>query len=193
MKVEKIIERAESKLADLHPALSIKAMQLIRKAHAEGVFIIITHGTRSINEQNVLYAQGRTIPGKIVTNAKGGYSYHNYGLAFDICVCDMVGGKLIPNWFVDNRWKMAGEIGKALGLEWGGNWKDFKDYPHFQMTFGLTLAELRKGVKPPMTDKVADKRQYRLATGTFNSLKEAEQAAAKLRKTYGWIVYIKEV
>jgi peptidoglycan LD-endopeptidase CwlK len=74
-------------------------------------------GYRSIAEQNELYAQGRKKPGKIVTNARGGYSYHNFGLAFDIAIQNDDGSLC---WSVaDTRWKTAGVIGKSLGLEWG--------------------------------------------------------------------------
>jgi peptidoglycan LD-endopeptidase CwlK len=150
MDVSALLNKAEKKLSGVHPVVAEKARQLIKKAYAEGIPIIITQGLRTIEEQNRLYAQGRTKPGKIVTNARGGYSYHNFGLAFDFCVCDVVKGNLVPNWKVDHRWLRVGQIGKSLGLEWGGEWKRFKDYPHFQYTFGLSLAQLRSGKKPPI-------------------------------------------
>lgn len=191
MDVNNLLQRSEGKLAGVHAAVSDGARRLIEKAHAEGIFIIITQGLRTYAEQNTLYEQGRTKPGKIVTNARGGYSFHNFGLAFDFCVCDIVGGKLVPNWFVDLRWKRVGEIGKSLGLEWGGDWTSFRDYPHFQQTFGLTLAQLRNGVKPAVTKK-AEPKKYRLWTGTFKDKQEAEKAAERLRKTFGWLVYVKD-
>jgi peptidoglycan LD-endopeptidase CwlK len=150
MNISVLLKKAEKKLSGVHPVVAEKAQQLIKKAYSEGITIIITQGLRTIEEQNRLYAQGRTKPGKIVTNARGGYSYHNFGLAFDFCVCDVVKGSLAPNWKVDRRWLRVGQIGKSLGLEWGGDWKKFKDYPHFQYTFGLTLAQLRSGKKPPI-------------------------------------------
>ncbi|WP_230203680.1 M15 family metallopeptidase [Bacillus massiliigorillae] len=163
----------------------------MKKAYAEGILVIITQGLRTVAEQNALYEQGRTKPGKVVTNACGGYSYHNFGLAFDFCIYDIIGGKFIPNWQVDKRWIRVGAIGKSLGLEWGGDWTDFKDYPHFQYTFGLSLQKLRGGSKLPMVEgKEAQK--YRLMTGTFANKQKAEQAAEKLKKTFGWIVYVKE-
>ncbi|MBY0123314.1 M15 family metallopeptidase [Bacillus sp. S/N-304-OC-R1] len=191
MDVNNLLQRSEGKLIGVHAAVSERARLLIEKAHAEGIFIIVTQGLRTYAEQNTLYEQGRTKPGKIVTNARGGYSFHNFGLAFDFCVCDIVGGKLVPNWFVDQRWKRAGEIGKSLGLEWGGDWTSFRDYPHFQQTFGLTLAQLRNGVKPAVTKK-EEAKKYRLWTGTFKDKQEAEKAAERLRKTFGWLVYVKD-
>ncbi|ARP44611.1 Peptidoglycan L-alanyl-D-glutamate endopeptidase CwlK (plasmid) [Geobacillus thermodenitrificans] len=149
MKVEELLLRAEKKLSGLHLVVADKERKLIRAAHSEGIYIIITQGLRTIEEQNRLYAQGRTKPGRIVTNARGGYSYHNFGLAFDFCVCNVVNGKLVTSWNLDQRWFRVGQLGKSLGLEWGGDWKSFKDYPHFQYTFGLSLAQLRAGKKPP--------------------------------------------
>lgn len=191
MEINILLDKAAPKLKGLHPSLAESARRLIRRAHGEGIYVIITQGLRSNSEQNALYAQGRTAPGSIVTNARGGYSYHNYGLAFDVCVCDVKAGRLIPNWQVDRRWGRAGAIGRELGLEWGGDWSSFKDYPHFQLAFGLSINQLRNGRKPPMEKKV-EKQRYRLMTGTFNSKEEAEQAAARLTKAYGWIVYVKE-
>lgn len=191
MDVKILIEKAELKLVGVHPTIAEKVRQLIKKAHKEGIFIIITQGVRTIKEQEALYEKGRTKPGKIVTNARGGHSYHNFGLAIDYCVCDSVGGKLIPNWYVDQRWKRVGSIGKTLGLEWGGDWESFRDYPHFQYTFGLSLSKLRNGVKPPMVKKSEIKKYY-LTTGTFKNKQEAEQAAERVRKTFCWNVYVKE-
>lgn len=144
-----LLEKAEKKLQGLHPTLAAKARQLITLAFKEGINIIITQGYRSTEEQDALYAQGRTKPGKIVTQVKGGHSYHNYGLAFDFAVLD-ANGKI--NWNVDKRWKRVGALGKSLGLEWGGDWTKFKDYPHFQLTFGLTIKDLLAGKLPPSAE-----------------------------------------
>lgn len=72
-----------------------------------------TDGYRSIEEQNALYAQGRTKPGNIVTNAKRGQSNHNYGIAFDVAIWN--GNTIV--W--DRDWNKIGTIGKSCGLEWG--------------------------------------------------------------------------
>lgn len=145
--LDALLDRADKKLADVHPTVREKAIELIKRAHAQGIYVLITQGFRSIAEQNELYAQGRTKPGKIVTNAKGGYSYHNFGLAFDVVIQNADGSLC---WSVaDKRWKTVGAIGKSIGLEWGGDWRKFPDYPHFQLTFGLSLADLRAGKRPP--------------------------------------------
>lgn len=110
----------------------------------------ITQALRTIKEQDDLYAQGRTKPGKKVTNARGGQSYHNYGLAFDIVILedkDQNGTFETANFEVNALWRKVAEFFKSRGWEWGGDWKSFKDYPHFQKTFGKTTAELLKMVK----------------------------------------------
>ena len=97
----------------------------------------ITSGLRTIKEQNKLYAQGRTRPGKIVTNAKGGKSYHNFGLAVDIV--EIKNGKAL---WTNPDWIKIAELGKSLGLEWGGDWVSIKDMPHFQVSFGKSTSKL---------------------------------------------------
>ena len=95
----------------------------------------VTDAYRSIDEQNDLYEIGRTKPGKIVTNAKGGLSYHNYGTAID--VVEIKNGK--ADWgTLNNRNSSIGKLGIKLGFEWGGTWKK-ADFPHFQKTYGRIL------------------------------------------------------
>ncbi len=135
---------------DLHPKIKVLAEQLLVNANNNGTPIIITQTLRTIEEQNELYNQGRTKPGKIVTNAKNGDSYHCYGLAFDIAL--IVGKKVIWNKNDNNHnkiddWEEIGKLGEQLGLEWGGRWK-FQDIPHFQFTFGLSIADLKAGKTP---------------------------------------------
>ena len=98
----------------------------------------MTDSFRSITEQDALYAQGRTKPGNRVTNARGGYSFHNFGLAIDVVI--MRDGKAI--W--DTVPASVVAIAKQEGFAWGGDWKSFKDYPHFEMTFGQNLEQLRR-------------------------------------------------
>ncbi|MDP1419221.1 M15 family metallopeptidase [Peribacillus simplex] len=118
----------------------------------------ITHGFRSFAEQNAIYAQGRTKKGSIVTNAKGGQSMHNYGLAIDFCLITPDGKKAVWDTYTDfdkdglSDWKEVVEEAKKLGFEWGGDWKSFKDSPHFQMTCGLTLKDLQNGKRPVFKD-----------------------------------------
>ncbi|MBY6023419.1 peptidase M15 [Priestia aryabhattai] len=123
---------------DLHPDVAEKRDQLIEKAKAQGIDVVITDGFRSFEEQDELYARGRTTEGQIVTYSKGGESYHNYGLAIDFAL-RVDNGDIIWDMEYDGNgngksdWMEVAEIGKKLGFEWGGDWQGFKDYPHFQL------------------------------------------------------------
>lgn len=123
----------------LLPNVQLKAEKLIAVMHTQGFDVVINQGFRSIDEQNYLYAQGRTRPGAIVTNAKGGESFHNYGVAVDIVF--LKDGH--PSWNEEHPWARLGREGKALGFEWGGDWVSFVDRPHFQLTNGHTLEEFQ--------------------------------------------------
>ena len=131
-------------LDDLILPARVRVQAFLDAAKAAGVDLLVTSTYRDNASQDALYAQGRTKPGKIVTNAKAGQSWHNYRCAVD--VVPIVAGK--PRWDVkDEVWQQVGKLGKAAGLEWAGDWKRFKEYPHFQYTGGLTLAQLQSGAK----------------------------------------------
>lgn len=98
------------------------------EARAAGLDVLIYCTFRARDEQDRLYAQGRTAPGKIVTNARAGQSAHNFGLAFD--GVPMVAGK--PAWDDHEVWQVYGRVAEAVGLEWAGTWIRFKEMPHVQ-------------------------------------------------------------
>lgn len=121
-----------------------KAVELMVNCAGAGQRYIITSGTRTYLEQDTLYNQGRTYPGTIVTNAKGGQSQHNFGIAIDFCpdVSDKPG--LQPSWAEKDYYLLRDEA-KKLGLESGLDWKSFKDAPHVQLPLAkhsITLAML---------------------------------------------------
>jgi peptidoglycan L-alanyl-D-glutamate endopeptidase CwlK len=122
-------------------ALAIAAFAAWARA---GILLRPTQTLRSYAEQDALYAQGRTLPGHIVTHAPGGYSWHNHARAFDVAELDKTPYELgMPGPQDDDAlWEFIGDIGEQVGLEWGGRWK-FQDKPHFQHTAGLTLAQAR--------------------------------------------------
>ncbi|WP_424765683.1 M15 family metallopeptidase [Paenibacillus sp. sgz302251] len=154
--------KSASNFFGLHPGVREAAEQLMIASYNKGVPILITQGYRSIAEQNALYAQGRTTKGNIVTNAKGGSSYHNYGLAIDFALLSSDGKQVF--WDMkrdaDNDktadWMEVVSEAKNLGFEWGGDWKSFKDNPHFQMTFGLSIVDLKNGKRPVVKEKDDD-------------------------------------
>ena len=123
----------------LHPMVRGKAKEFIIRAEKElGIKLRVVSALRTWAEQNNLYAQGRTSPGNIVTKAKGGESLHNFGLAID--VVEIKNGKAIWN---NLNWNRIADLGKQIGFRWGGDWKTFKDKPHFEIRFGKSLAQLR--------------------------------------------------
>jgi peptidoglycan L-alanyl-D-glutamate endopeptidase CwlK len=129
---------------ELLPVVHAKVDMFVQKCHEAGIDILITSTYRDAESQDALYAQGRTTPGKIVTNAKSGQSWHNHRCAID--VVPLVNGK--PDWDGSHPvWAQIGKIGKECGLEWAGDWKTFKEIAHFQYTGGITLAQLQAGRK----------------------------------------------
>jgi len=133
------------KLSDLNHFVEKKANDFILTCECNQIQIIVTSTYRDADAQALLYAQGRTSPGRKVTNARPGYSMHNYRVALD--VVPLRAGK--PVWRTSGEdgklWKKVGEIGKSCGLEWAGEWKFFKEYPHFQYTGGLTVNDFIEG------------------------------------------------
>ncbi len=134
------------RIEDLHVLLQPLAKQFIKDCLANGITVFITQTYRDIEYQNYLYASGRTREGSIITKAIGGSSFHNYKLAFDIAI--RKGDKI--DWNDIAAFKKCGEIGKKLGLTWGGDFKSIKDYPHFQLDkIGwktITIKDLRGGL-----------------------------------------------
>ena len=121
-------DRSEKMIATLLPQVQPYARALVKKAAQHGITIKVIGGLRTYEEQNELFAQGRTKPGRIVTNARGGFSNHNFGIAFDVGVFE--GANYLGE---SPKYKAVGALGMDLGLEWGGNWKTFVDEPHFQL------------------------------------------------------------
>jgi peptidoglycan L-alanyl-D-glutamate endopeptidase CwlK len=119
--------RTTSNLERLQPRAAELAHQLVAKAAEKGMIIKVVSGLRTMEEQDALYAQGRTKPGPIITTARGGYSVHNTGLAFDI-------GLFRDDKYVaeDPAYDAVGQLGKSLGLVWGGDVPAIKDFPHFE-------------------------------------------------------------
>jgi len=132
-------------IEDLLPKVQTMAITFIERCKQEGIELLITSTYRDKESQAALFAQGRTAPGKIVTNARAGQSFHNYRVAFDIV--PLRNGKPVWNTANDDAvlWKRIGAIGKECGLEWAGEWRTFKEFPHFQFTGGLTLADFQAG------------------------------------------------
>jgi peptidoglycan L-alanyl-D-glutamate endopeptidase CwlK len=133
----------------LHPKVREEAKAAIEAAEMNfpaNIKIRVVQGLRTIDEQNALYAQGRTTPGKIVTKAKGGSSFHNYGLALDFALMydkDNNGSFEELSWNIAKDFDKDGTIDwqevvkqfEDRGWSWGGKWRTFKDNPHVEKTF----------------------------------------------------------
>lgn len=130
-------------LDDLLPKVKSMAQEFIDECANQNIDVLITSTYRDIESQNALYDQGRTTKGKIVTNAKGGQSFHNWKCAFDFV--PIVNGK--AQWNDLTTFKRCGAIAKNVGLEWAGNWKTFPELAHCQYTGGLTISDLQNGKK----------------------------------------------
>jgi peptidoglycan hydrolase-like protein with peptidoglycan-binding domain len=125
---------SQKRLDKVHPKLAQAVTAVINTLAAEGLKVEVVQGLRTFAEQDALFAQGRTKPGKKVTKAKGGQSNHNYGLAVDLC--PFVGGE--PQWNDEAGFDRIGAAGKQQGLKWGGDWPNFPDRPHLELP-GLTV------------------------------------------------------
>lgn len=152
------------RISTLHPKIRKKVLDAYtyvnNKLLGKGVRLRFAYTTRSIEEQDELYAYGRVKlfnkKGKrlgVVTNAKGGQSIHNYHLAWDIVLLlDRNGDGSFEeaswNTVLDfdkdgsSDWMEVVNYFKSIGATWGGDWK-FVDKPHFQITFGYNWRQLK--------------------------------------------------
>jgi peptidoglycan L-alanyl-D-glutamate endopeptidase CwlK len=146
----------EERINQLHPKIREEIKAIVEEANKQltgKAQVRISQGLRTIAEQDNLYAQGRTNKKlKIVTNAKGGSSYHNYGLAVDMVLIidnkeaswdtikDYDGDKV-------SDWMEVVSIFKKYGYVWGGDFRSIKDSPHFEKSFGFSVAQLYEKFK----------------------------------------------
>ena len=147
---------SQDRIDQLHPSIRLDVSNLIEKINTKVLTgrakVRIAQGLRTFAEQDALYAQGRTKPGKKVTNAKGGQSIHNYGLAVDIVL--ILDGKT-ASWDEksdfdrdqQSDWIEVITEFKRAGFSWGGDWRTFKDMPHFEKTSGLSLKQIQDKYK----------------------------------------------
>lgn len=138
-----IISRDKSLLC---PPFAAILFDFEAKLSAAGLPFAMFMGLRDWQTQDELYAQGRSTPGNIVTNARGGESWHNYGLGADYVWHGPMEGLTGLHWSWDcdkSLWQKMGEVAESCGLEWGGRWR-MKDLPHVQKTYGLRIQEAQE-------------------------------------------------
>lgn len=119
--------------------------------HNHGFNVQITSGSRTFAEQDKLYAQGRSVHGAKVTNATGGQSAHNYGVAIDVVV--LVDG--VCDWNFDTYHKLWSLVQEHLPtiisnneFFWAGLWTSFREAVHFDLSGGKNFEYLKS--KYPM-------------------------------------------
>jgi peptidoglycan L-alanyl-D-glutamate endopeptidase CwlK len=144
------LERIETAHPKIREELKEDYLYCNNRLLGKGVRLRFSHVYRSKEEQDKLYAKRPK-----VTNAKGGQSTHNFGLAFDVVMLydnDGNGTFETASWNTikdgDNDgksdWMEVVKFFKAKGWTWGGDWKSFKDKPHFEKTFGNTWRTLQE-------------------------------------------------
>lgn len=138
-------------ISRLRPDVAANCRVFIQRCAAEGLPVLVVETVRDLEYQASLYAQGRTKPGKIVTNQKTpSFHWDKVALAFDVC-------KNVKGHEYDDSdfFRRCGAIGKEMGFTWGGDWKSLPDRPHFQWDDGgrYTAAMVRKGQLPRMMPK----------------------------------------
>src|SRR6267154_5309216 len=131
--VKAIDNISESRLSEVHPELARRVRKLAEKCEANNIILRVSQGLRTWDQQDLLYAQGRSAPGPIVTHAPGGYSAHNFGYAVDIVPGEEMENfaPFTPDWdSMDSRWQQVLLLAKTCHLAEGAEWRTFPDRPH---------------------------------------------------------------
>ena len=138
------------RIKTLRKEIQTDVESIFLEAWSRDLFFRISQAFRSPKDQHELFRIGRDIKGKIVTNSDSWESWHNYGLAFDIVLLSKDKKSVIWDVKADlNKNRMPDlvefvEIAKKHGFKWGGEFKTFIDRPHFEKTFGLKIAYMKK-------------------------------------------------
>jgi peptidoglycan L-alanyl-D-glutamate endopeptidase CwlK len=187
-------ERNNQTLAQIHPSLRYKLIHLLDLLRLRGEDILLYDGTRTDAEQDGLWQIGRDQNGRVigttVTDARGGYSFHNYGLAVDFAPVGPLGLELSKRtkleWAAKARYETIGSLARDIGLEWGGDWHK-PDKPHLQYSDGLTIADLKQARRPDII-----KSKTELITYYRQRIQNAERAMSNAgpRRQAEFQVYI---
>jgi peptidoglycan LD-endopeptidase CwlK len=125
------------RLAGVHPDLIDRLEKVLAAMAALGFPMAVTDGVRTTQRQQQLYAQGRTKPGPIVTNADGilkrsNHQPHEDALGHAVDCAFKINGTF--SWDARLPWKAYGANAAAVGLKWGGDWASLHDLPHVELT-----------------------------------------------------------
>jgi peptidoglycan L-alanyl-D-glutamate endopeptidase CwlK len=133
--------------AELDPDVRALCDRHLALCLLEGIVLRVTDGYRSVKEQAAIWQVGRDEDGNVVderavlTRARPGCSWHNWGRAYDVCIVRFP-GDVTPKNVYDGPWGRVGAIGESLGLTWGGHFKNIHDDPHFEYPAGRTIAAM---------------------------------------------------
>lgn len=124
------------RLDPVHPVLALKVQQILIAMHVLGFPMIVTAGVRTVEEQQALYAQGRTAPGAIVTEDDGvthksNHQVHEDGFGHAVDCAFLV--ENLPSWDPTHPWTLYGAVAMKIGLKWGGTWTTPHDLPHVEL------------------------------------------------------------
>lgn len=138
-------KRSVDNLAGVHPHL---VRVVARALQGSPIDFTVIEGLRSMQRQRELHSQGysKTLNSRHFPSPTSGF-----GNAVDLWPIDPETGKLVPGRLFDKNgrerenprlWEMFNVLGPAVKaaakaeevrIQWGGDWKSFKDGPHFQL------------------------------------------------------------
>lgn len=143
------------RVSTLRSSLEASATRVLNKAWSSKIPMYVTWGSRSIEEQDLLYRFGRTLPGDIMTTKRGGYSPHNYGLALDFCL--IFGDKFLSWYDIENneywrtKWVKSIKMFEAEGWSSGWRWPAFSP-GHVENLMGFDIGELYRSYEEENQD-----------------------------------------
>lgn len=181
MSLDRIMARNEEAIKTLDKDLQPVARYMVEQAFADGRPVLITEGRRSRERQQQLYNQGRTTPGRIVTNTME--SRHLTGHAFDMVPVSDDGAKV--NYDDDEGYEYLGSMAREIGLEWGGDWKNFKDKPNFQVYRGQQPPKVPVTREQALVDESAKAAQAFDASQNTSMLTDVRSLADILEPSEG--------
>lgn len=181
---EKFLEQAlkRNKVKQAHPEVLARGIEMVRRCYDEGIYILFTDGLRTDIEQAKLFGQSREnywykgvnygAPNKRwATNAEPGESFHNFGLALDYVLTDCTAKPVF--WTRNKQWERAAAIAKELGFSWGGDWHSgIRDNPHIEYNGGLTINQVRAGLRPKFLPFVSTIKKGELTMNQYEELKK---------------------
>lgn len=163
-------------IRDLCPAAQERCDLLIQRLEAAGIDVLFTSGLRSIQEQNALYAKGRTKKGNIVTYVKGEDSEHVYGVAIDLVPIDQDGNERYDDF---DAYKRVNTIAGQLGFVWGYERWGF-DMPHFSYLGGLRLLDLKRGLLPTPIPRPPSRNQVEREVARLQNIAKKQSPERRL-------------